>query len=168
MAQKKPVQGGSREPYRGSDFRDSHAQKQYREQSQSKNKDKQDVAHKLSLDVMATVLNDHRSPGRIPKSETSDVKELVNAFDNMRMVDQSTNRSDHVKLDSAIKEKAKTHKPLTAREEHRAVQSAEVVLEHKGKLKSGTAQCFKNFYGNLQTKSGETVWKKAKNEQAKK
>ena len=168
MAEKKPVEGGSREPYKPSHFRDSHAQSQYREQSQSENKDTQDVAHIVPLDVMATVLNDHRSPGRIPKSEPSDVKGLANAFDNMRMVDRGTNRSDHVKLDNAIKEKAETHEPLTAREEHRALQGAKVVLEHKDELKPGTAQCFANYYDSLNTKTGETVLEKAKDEQAKK
>ena len=168
MAEKKPVEGGSREPYKGSDFRDSHAQRQHREQSQSANKDTQDVAHKLSLDLTAMVLNDHRSPGRIAKSERSDVKEVVNKPENYRMVDRDTNRSDHVKIDNALKEKAETHEPLTAREEQRAVQGAKVIQKNEDELKPGTAQCFENFYDNLQTKSGETVWEKAKDEQAKK
>ena len=64
--------------------------------------------------------------------------------------------------------KPETHEPLTAREEDRALQGANVVQNHGDELKPGTAQCFENFYDNLQTKSGETVWEKATDEQAKK
>ena len=96
MAEKEPVEGGSpRERYSAGDFRDSNTQRQYREQSQSKDKDTKEVAHKLALDVAATALNDHRGPGRIPESEASDVTKLTNNFDNLRTVDKDTNRSDH-------------------------------------------------------------------------
>ncbi len=169
MAEKEPVEGGSpSEPYSASDFRDSNAQRQYREQSQSKDKDTKEVAHKLPLDTTATVLNDYRGPGRPSGSEASDVKKVVNDPDNLRMVNTDTNRSDHTKLDNSIKEKAETHEPLTAKEEQRALQGATVVLKHEDELKPGTAQCFGNFYGNLETQSGETVWKKAQDKQDKK
>ena len=161
MAKKLPVQGGAREPYKAGDFRDSHAQRQYREQSQSENKDTQDVAHIVSLDVAATALNDYRGPGIPAQSEASDVKKFLNDFSNMRMVDTETNKSEHPKLDKALIEKAGTNMRLTVQEEHRALQGAKVVLNHGGELQRGTAQCFVNFYSNLITKSGKTVWEKA-------
>ena len=164
MAEKQPVKGGSRR-YSAGDFRDRNAQKQFREQSQSKEKNTKEVAHKLGLDTAKTALNDHRGPGRKPESEASDVKKLVNDFSNLGMVNKDTNKSDHTKLDNALKEKAETHEPLTAKEEHRALQGVKVVLKHVHELKPGTAQCFENFYDNLKTQSGETVWEKAQDKQ---
>ena len=168
MAKKQPVQGSSREPYKASDFRDGHAQSQYREQSQSQNKDKQEVAHIVSLEVAATALNDYRGPGTPAQSEASDVKKFLNDFSNMRMVDTETNRREHPKLDNALIEKAVTNMQLTAQEEHRALQGAQVVLNHGGELQHGTARCFVNFYSNLITKSGKTVWEKACKDDRKK
>ena len=76
---------------KSSDLRDNYAQKRYRNQSKSKNKKKQHVAHYFSLDT-AVYLNNQFVHPTVP---VETLKALCNLEDNFRMVDRKTNLSNH-------------------------------------------------------------------------
>lgn len=139
------------EKYKSGDFRDPYQQSKYREQSKSEYKDTKEAAHLVSGQITKAALNDHRSPGRPPKDEDSDVKELANAFGNLRMVKTETNRSEHTKIDNAIVKKADSGETLTLRQEDRARRQVEYLQENQDGLSKATYQAYKNLYGGLET-----------------
>ena len=151
-------------PPRAGDYRDSYQQKKYREESKSKYKDSKEVAHILSGQILSKVLatadqgGSHRSRGRPPKNETDDVRELSNAPSNMRMVNTSTNRQEHVKADNALVRKADSGEKLTRKEEGRARQQVASVQSDQDKLRKVTYKSHKKFYDKLETQSGRNVW----------
>lgn len=141
-----------------SQLRDAAQQQKYREHSKSKHKDTKDVAHTLSLDMAARVLSEHRAPGRRPTDEVEAVKKLINSFENLRMVDQHTNRSEQVKLDNAIARKASSGEKLTAAEEARAKRQVAVLQKQQDELEKVTYQSFRNSYKKPITHSGKVLW----------
>ena len=152
-------------PPRAGDYRDPYQQKKYCEESKSKYKDSKEVAHILSGQISSKVLatadqgGSHRSRGRPPKNETDDVRELSNAPSNMRMVNTSTNRKDHVKADNALDRKAAdSGEKLTCKEEERARQQVALVQSDQDKLSKVTYKSYKKLYDKLETQSGRNVW----------
>ena len=156
MAGKEPKQGSPQ--HSASEYRYPSQQAKYREQSKSEYKDTKEAAHIVSGQISKAALTDYRAPGRPPKDEAASVKEVTNAFSNLRMVDRGTNRSDHVKTDNALVRKAESGEPLTIKEETRARQQVAVLQENQDKLDKVTYQSYKNLYDPMQTKSGKTVW----------
>ena len=155
MAEKK---AGDREEYKAGDFREGRKQTKYRNKSKSEYKDTKEASHLVSGQIAAAVLNDHRSPGAIPKDEKSAVKDLINSPENMRMVESDTNRSEHTRIDNALVRKAVSGEPLTRKEEGRARRQVELLQKNQDKLPKGTYQAFRNFYKGMKTESGGTVW----------
>lgn len=144
-------------------FRDSNAQKKYREQSTSQYKDEKEASHIVSLQIVKEALNNYRPQGRPPVDEPIVVTAFFNDPSNLRMVMSETNREEHVRLDNAIIAKAGTGEELEDDEEDRARRQVTVIQElqrskHADKLKSVTYECFKEFYKKLKTKSGKVVW----------
>lgn len=82
--------------YSASDFRDSHAQEEYRRQSKCANKDDKDVGHILSLEIAAEVLNNYREPGGVPDNELDAARKFLNDFANFRMVSRVTNTRERI------------------------------------------------------------------------
>ena len=149
----------SKQPnYSAKDFRDSHAQQQYREDSQSQHKDSKEAAHTVSHSISATVLNEYRGPGRVPNDERERVREVVNDDPNMRMVNRDTNRREHVHLDKQIVEKRETGEKLDRKEENRARQQTGFIQSQQDELPKSAYGAYKNFYGEMKTKSGHKVW----------
>ena len=149
---------GDREEYRAGDFREGRKQTKYRNESKSEYKDTKEASHLVSGQITAAALNHYRSPGRIPKDEKRAVKDLMNAPENLRMVDRDTNRSEHTKIDRALVRKAGSGEPLTPKEEGRARLQVELLQNNQDKLPKGTYQAYRNFYKGMKTKSGGTVW----------
>lgn len=151
-------------PPRAGDYRDPYQQKKYREESKSEHKDSKEAAHILSGQISSKVLatadqgGGHRSPGRPPKNETDDVREVSNAFSNLRIVNRGTNRQDHVKADNALVRKADSGEKLTRKEEERARQQVAVLQSGQDELDKVTYKSYKKFYDKLETQSGKKVW----------
>lgn len=137
-----------------SQLRDAAQQQKYREHSKSKHKDTKDVAHTLPLDMAARVLSEHRAS----TDEVEAVKKLVNSFENLRMVDQHTNRSKQVKLDNAIARKASSGEKLTAAEEARAKRQVAVLQKQQDELEKEMYQSFRTDYKKPITHSGKVLW----------
>eukprot|EP01084_Bolivina_argentea_P254890 428619_1 len=82
---------------KSSDLRDGYAQQKYRNQSKSTNKKVQDVAHYFSLDI-AAFLNKFVHPS-VP---INTLKSICNNPNNFRMINKTTNRSNHKQIDNKL------------------------------------------------------------------
>ncbi len=84
-------------PGKTSQIRDSSAQKRYREESQSQNKDSQHCAHYFSLEMAIFINNYLLNP-----LKTDLLKHLANHPSNFRMASQKSNLSTHKKIDKEL------------------------------------------------------------------
>jgi hypothetical protein len=92
-------------------LRDNNAQRKYREQSDSKNKGDQHVAHTYSLELAVHSINDRTS--RIGRKEMEQIKTAINAGSNFKMRGVGTNLKLHRRVDNSLIEKAQSGTPLT-------------------------------------------------------
>lgn len=80
-------------------LRDSKAQNDYRQNSKSKHKSEQHVAHYISLDI-ASFINSIHEDGLL--CQYNILKPIINQSDNFRMVNVNTNLSNHKRIDNKL------------------------------------------------------------------
>lgn len=134
-------------------LRQPHKQQQYRDQSLSKHKRHQDVAHIFPIE-MATHIQSH---AKGPANQEI-LQKLVNNPDNMQMVNKETNRKKHREIDQAIIAKSGTSDTLTKREELRARQQVAYLQKHYQDCPPGLFEAAKGKYKDCHTQDGKTVW----------
>jgi nucleoside 2-deoxyribosyltransferase len=147
--------------YKAGDFDDPARIKEYREKSDSQLKEEKDVAHYLSKELAAAIMNDYRENKDRPKYEKEKLKYVLNCDDNLRMITKKKNQGEHRTLDRAIWRKAgiKGSDPpeaLNVKEAGRAVKAANAIYEHCADLDDSTVECFVKFFGLL--KFSCNVW----------
>lgn len=132
-------------------LRNPHAQASYRKQSRSQRKATKDVSHNLSLQLA------HKMLGRRAVNEQK-TKAFLNHPGNLRMVNKSTNRSDHRAIDNKLLEKAQTGKKLTKSEEDRARQQTKSCQSRQETCPPALYAAAKETYKKMKTSDGTTLW----------
>jgi hypothetical protein len=141
---------GKKRIYKASDFDDKTAVGDYRSDSQSTQKEDKDAAHYLSKGLAAAILNDYHRQGQRPDEEREMLKYVLNRPENLRMVMERSNRSNHKKLDHQIWSKAgDPDAVLNEEEKQRAIHAAKAIYVYHKLLDPSTLQCFSNFFKDL-------------------
>ena len=105
-------------------WRDSNQQQNYRRHSSSKDTDGKEVAHTLSLELADKIAEGLKLDGE-------KMKTLLNHFDNFRLVDRNTNRSEHRVIDNSLARKYETGEVLTKAEKARAKEQLKFLQNHR-------------------------------------
>lgn len=134
-------------------LRDGYAQTKYRKNSYSRNKEKQHVAHKFSLELGKQVQKGIPGP-----MAAKNLKKVFNNEKNFRMVSAKTNLGEHRAIDKKIVEKSKNKEALTQKEEKRARQQVKFLQSKKNELPKRYYEQARGLYKPLKTKSGKTMW----------
>ncbi|KAJ0410082.1 hypothetical protein ATCC90586_004932 [Pythium insidiosum] len=116
----KDLQNIALKPYA---LRRNDKQREYREQSKSKRKDEQHVAHYIGVDVIAQLNKELAPSDRIGEEALG---KLVNLPQNMRMVLEKTNLGLHKEVDAILLNKDATIADVTAKQAKRMRQIAKV------------------------------------------
>ncbi|KAJ0410083.1 hypothetical protein ATCC90586_004933 [Pythium insidiosum] len=116
----KDLQNIALKPYA---LRRNDKQREYREQSKSKRKDEQHVAHYIGVDVIAQLNKELAPSDRIGEEALG---KLVNLPQNMRMVLEKTNLGLHKEVDAILLNKSTVGVALMADEVDRMRQIAKV------------------------------------------
>jgi hypothetical protein len=137
--------------YKASDFDDPDRIKKYRENSDSQQKEDKDVAHYLSKELAAAIMNDYRDDKHRPQNEKKKLIYVLNRDENLRMVKREINQGKHRAIDRAIWEKAGSDPPelLNVEEAARAVQAAKTIHMYYDYLDKSTRKCFVDFFKDL-------------------
>ncbi len=146
--------------FNADNFRVDYRQGQYRKKSRSENKERQEVAHTLSLDIAAYVFNHYDSLEPIADI-IENTSEWINKDNNMRMVLTSSNDRHRI-VDGSLMAKSWTGvqqgEELTLEEIDRARRQADVV--RKARMLPSSCRHFRNFYRLLKRRRGELykIW----------
>ena len=122
------------------DWRDNNKMQQYRRQSQSTDPSKV-AGHILSLEVAK-----HIAIAGSLNLDKGTMKDLLNSFDNLRMISEEGNRLQH-NLDQKLISKSQTHVQLTKEELERAKQQVAVINRKRDEYtRAGFFKAAQKFY----------------------
>lgn len=138
------------------EWRDSYAQRQYREYSRSQNKDSQHASHQISIDVARYI--DSHVPGRTAQANI----DAVNSFSNFYMKDAYTNQSTDNRLDAGIMRKFESGEPLSYAETARARIQAREFQTNTG-FTDAYWSAARDLYRGLQSSDGYAIWDDRRN-----
>ena len=144
--------------YKPEQLRQSQTQHDYRENSKSQNKDKQDVSHGLGLDRACNIIGHEGGIDVSNKENLKGLKSFENSPSNYQMKDSHTNRSTDKKLDHKIDNKIEKGEKLNQTEEQREKRIASNIQAHQDTLTPEVYDKLRGHYEKAETETGHKIW----------